>query len=71
MNKLATFFKLGTVALVIVAAVQCSSVTTGPKEGSSKGATQGPAEGQIHGVNSRPAKWAYSIPPSTISIGVN
>jgi hypothetical protein len=50
MNKLSYFFKFGTVSLVVAAAVQCSSVTTGPKEGSSKGATQGPAEGQIHGV---------------------
>jgi hypothetical protein len=50
MNKLATAFKFGTTALLLSAIVQCSSVTTGPKEGSSKGATQGPAEGQIHRV---------------------
>ena len=50
MNKLSYFFKFGTVSLVVAAAVQCSSVTPGPKEGSSKGATQGPVEGQIHGV---------------------
>jgi hypothetical protein len=38
MNKLATFFKFGTVSLVVAAAVQCSSVT------------QGSSEGQIHDV---------------------
>jgi len=38
MNKLATFFKFGTVSLVVAAAVQCSSVT------------QDSSEGQIHDV---------------------
>ena len=42
MNKLSYFFKFGTVALVVAAAVQCSSSV---EQGSSKGATQGPAEG--------------------------
>jgi len=45
MNKLATAFKFGTVALVVAAAVQCSSVTPSPKEGSSKGPSEDAAEG--------------------------
>jgi len=45
MNKLSYFFKFGTVALVIAAAVQCSSVT----QDSSKDAEQD-AEGKIHRV---------------------
>ena len=55
MNKLATAFKFGTVALLLAAIVQCSSVTTdaegkihGVKDVSQdaeQDATQGPAEG--------------------------
>jgi hypothetical protein len=47
MNKLATAFKFGTVALLLAAIVQCSSSV---EQGSSKGATQGSSKGQIHGV---------------------
>ncbi len=42
MNKLATFFKFGTISLVVAAAVQCSSY-------SGKDVTQD-AEGKIHEV---------------------
>jgi len=47
MNKLATAFKFGTIALLLAAVVQCSSSV---EHGSSKVATQGSSKGQIHGV---------------------
>ncbi len=47
MNKLATAFKFGTIALLLAAIVQCSSSV---EQGSSKGATQGSSKGQIHEV---------------------
>ncbi len=45
MNKLATFFKFGTISLVVAAAVQCSSVTQGSSKGPSEGAAQVFSEG--------------------------
>ncbi len=51
MNKLATAFKFGTIALLLAAIVQCSSVTTDAEgkihdvKDASQDATQGPAEG--------------------------
>ena len=52
MNKLATFFKFGTISLVVAAVVQCSSVTQGSSEGqihdvkdALQGSSKGPAEG--------------------------
>jgi hypothetical protein len=51
MNKLATFFKFGTISLVVAAAVQCSSVTKNA-EGKIHGVKDvaQDAEGKIHGV---------------------
>ena len=45
MNKLSYFFKFGTVALVIAAAVQCSSVTQDSSKDALQGSSKGPAEG--------------------------
>ncbi len=55
MNKLATAFKFGTIALLLAAIVQCSSsVEQGSSKGvsqdASQGATQGPAEGASQDV---------------------
>ena len=47
MNKSATAFKFGIIALLLAAIVQCSSSV---EQGSSKDATQGSSKGQIHGV---------------------
>ncbi|MDP4951757.1 MAG: hypothetical protein NWQ44_08525, partial [Flavobacteriales bacterium] len=52
MSTLATTFKFGTIALLLAAIVQCSSVAT-DAEGKIHGvkdALQGAAQGQIHGV---------------------
>jgi len=45
MNKLSYFFKFGTVALVVAAAVQCSSVTQDSSKDALQGSSKGPAEG--------------------------
>ena len=61
MNKLATAFKFGTIALLLAAIVQCSSSVEQDAEGTIHGvkdALQGPAEGALQGSSKGPAEGA-------------